>query len=179
MSSSDFLSKTSTLLAIAAGVLLIGMGGYYSYEKGILASTTDTSRTEKTISIAFNNFPEGDIQTQAKYSAIIASLTPNKPGYRCSQKNLKLNIPKENANKTDQEIIRLYRNDIFNQVGSLNSLNKNGIVFATASEFKSLVDQCYKKIKNQEQFSANDECHNIAKIVIRESIKDKCIGLGE
>ena len=153
-------------------------------------SNTSLSNEEQTgagsvkkITIAFNNFPEGDTSTQAKYSNIVKKITPNRAGYRCTEKMLSLDVSTENNSKSDRELIKIYRDQIFEAMDKVNSYNQGGVAFITKNEFSSLVNDCYEKINqagsDENTIKNTPACQYIVNSVIKESMKDKCIGLGE
>lgn len=175
-------SKTSVLFAVIAGVILIGLAGYYAFKNGIFASTTSPTSV-KNITVAFNNFPEGDTSTQAKYSSVVTKITPNKPGYRCTQKIFPVNVSTANANKSDSELIKVYRDQISTAMAAINEFEKNGVAFVTKSEFSSTVNRCNEEISkagsDENAIKNIESCQYAVNSVIKESMKDKCAGLGE
>ena len=181
MSSVYSPSKTSVLYALIAGLILIGLAGYYAFRNGIFASTEDAD-TIKNITVAFNNFPEGDTATQALYSLLVQKVTPDKAGYRCTQKVIPITVKSTDAEKTDRELISIYRDKIFTAMQSANQYGRGDVAFMTRSEFTQTVKKCEQDIardSSENAIRSSGNCQLITNAVIGESMKDKCVGLGE
>lgn len=181
MPSAHSPSKISVLYALIAGLILVGLGGYYAFRNGIFASTEDAD-TIKNITVAFNNFPEGDISTQTLYSLLVQKITPDKAGYRCTEKVIPVTIKNADSTRTDRELISAYRDKIFTAMASANRYNSGDVAFITRSEFAQAVKRCKEDIaedSSENAIQSSAPCQFITNAVIKESMKDKCIGLGE
>lgn len=180
MPSSHSFSKISVLYAIVAGLILVCLAGYYAFQSGIFADTVSVDTT-KNITVAFNNFPEGDASTQTQYSSVIQKISPSKSGYRCTQKVIPLTIKTVDANKNDREIISIYRDKIFTAMASANRYNDGDVAFITRSDFAATVKECEADIakdSSENAIKGSKSCQLITNAVIKESMKDKCVGLG-
>lgn len=168
------------VIALVA-LLVIIAASYFVFDLNISADTNTEDTIEKNINIALNNYNTSP-GAATKYNQIISKITPNKPGYRCQEKVVRVELPASQTSLSDSEIISSYRKPIYNSFASANPPTGDNVYFMGSSLHSRYVDKCYKLISDNPSISsqeaiANADCDRAINAVIMESLKQNCEGL--